>query len=69
VRALPLVEQGSDACSFQAAGVPVLAFTTGQTDDYHKRSDTPDTLNYAGMAAIAAHAAAVIEALATAAPR
>ncbi len=43
----------SDHMEFYAAGVPVLHFFTGPHGDYHKPSDTPDKLNYAGAAAVA----------------
>jgi hypothetical protein len=39
----------SDFTSFYLADVPVLAFFTGQHEDYHKPSDDADKLNYEGM--------------------
>jgi len=39
----------SDFTSFYVADVPVLAFFTGQHEDYHKPSDDPEKLNYEGM--------------------
>ncbi len=39
----------SDFTSFYIADVPVLAFFTGQHEDYHKPSDDADKLNYEGM--------------------
>lgn len=38
----------SDFTSFYRKDIPVLGFFTGQHADYHKESDTPDKLNYAG---------------------
>lgn len=40
----------SDQTSFYAAGAPVLHFFTGTHTDYHKPSDTPDKINFAGAA-------------------
>lgn len=42
----------SDHASFASAGVPALFFFTGLTDEYHKPSDTVDTINFAGAAKI-----------------
>ncbi len=58
----------SDHTRFYRAGVPVLFFHTGSHEDYHRPSDTPDKLDVAGMARIAAVGAQVIARLA-AAPR
>ena len=38
--------QPTDVASFNLAGVPSLAFTTGAHADYHKPSDTADKINY-----------------------
>ena len=38
--------QPTDVASFNAAGVPSLAFFTGAHVDYHKPSDTADKINY-----------------------
>ncbi|MGE0360532.1 MAG: M20/M25/M40 family metallo-hydrolase [Vicinamibacterales bacterium] len=38
--------QPTDVASFNAAGVPSLAFFTGTHVDYHKPSDTADKINY-----------------------
>jgi len=40
---------GSDHFHFYDNGIPVLFFFNGIHDDYHKPSDTPDKINYAGM--------------------
>jgi hypothetical protein len=39
----------SDHASFDEAAVPVIFYWTDYHDDYHKPSDTPDKINYAGM--------------------
>lgn len=39
----------SDFTSFYLADIPVLAFFTGQHEDYHKPSDDAEKLNYEGM--------------------
>jgi Tol biopolymer transport system component len=44
----------SDQTSFYAVDVPVLHFFSGSHEDYHKPSDTPDRINAAGAAQIAA---------------
>lgn len=58
----------SDHTPFYRAGVPVLFFHTGTHEDYHRPRDTPDKLEMAGMARIAAVGAQVVARLA-AAPR
>lgn len=45
---------GSDHHHFHLAAVPVLAFTTGRHQDYHRLSDDAHRLNYPGLCAIAA---------------
>ncbi|WP_394837307.1 M20/M25/M40 family metallo-hydrolase [Pendulispora rubella] len=42
----------SDHMSFYTANIPVLHFFTGTHSDYHKPSDTPDKINYAGAARV-----------------
>jgi len=39
----------SDYTSFYLKDIPVLGFFTGTHSDYHKPTDDPETLNYAGM--------------------
>lgn len=39
----------SDHATFYLDSIPVLHFFTGQHEDYHKETDTPDKLNYRGM--------------------
>lgn len=43
---------GSDHLSFIRAGVPALFFTTGGFTGYHSPDDTPDKLDYGGMAQV-----------------
>ncbi len=50
---------GSDHMSFSTARIPTLFFFTGIHGDYHRPSDTPDKLNYRGMAQVAEMAAQV----------
>jgi Predicted aminopeptidases len=48
---LSLGESGfgpSDHASFYKRNIPVLFFFTGNHPDYHRPSDTPDKINYAG---------------------
>lgn len=48
---LALGESGfgpSDHASFYKRNIPVLFFLTGSHPDYHRPSDTPDKINYAG---------------------
>ncbi len=42
----------SDHTSFYNAGIPVLFFFTGTHKDYHKPSDKPDLINYAGEVSV-----------------
>jgi Tol biopolymer transport system component len=39
----------TDTTSFYPKGVPVLQFFTGSHEEYHRPTDTPDTLNYPGL--------------------
>lgn len=45
----PIFKGGSDHCTFANHGIPVLSFSTGITEDYHKSGDDADKLNYEGM--------------------
>lgn len=42
----------SDQVPFHEKGIPALHFFTGPNADYHRASDTPDKLNYPGLAAV-----------------
>ena len=53
---LTFTEEGSgpsDHSAFYSKNIPVLYFTSGAHDDYHKPSDTWDKINYPGMVNIA----------------
>jgi hypothetical protein len=47
---------GSDHAPFLNAGVPAAFLHTGMHSNYHRPTDTPDKLNYAGMENIAKYA-------------
>jgi Zn-dependent M28 family amino/carboxypeptidase len=49
----PAAGGGSDHVPFQALGVPVAFFHTGVHDGYHTPRDSADTLDYAGLTAVA----------------
>jgi hypothetical protein len=51
----------SDHAPFYQAGVPVLFFHTGAHPDYHRPTDTADTIDADGLARVAAVAVRVIE--------
>jgi predicted metalloprotease with PDZ domain len=55
----------SDSLSFYQKGVPVLNFFTGAHSDYHKPSDTADTINTAGEAEVLELVRRIVEDLAT----
>ncbi len=40
----------TDATSFYLAGVPIIHAFTGTHEDYHRPTDTPDKINYRGLA-------------------
>lgn len=54
----------SDHSRFYDAGLPALFLSTGGHGDHHRATDTPDKINPAGMARVAAVAARAIEQLA-----
>jgi aminopeptidase YwaD len=56
----------SDQRSFYDAGIPVLFFYTGSHPDYHRATDTPDKLNYAGEDRIVDLVARCVESIADA---
>jgi hypothetical protein len=57
----------SDHTSFYTAGHPVLFFFTGAHEDYHRPGDTWEKIDAPGLAAVAALAARVVDAVARAA--
>jgi hypothetical protein len=52
--------QPTDVATFNGAGVPSLAFTTGAHVDYHKPSDTADKINYEDLDRVAALGTAIV---------
>jgi predicted metalloprotease with PDZ domain len=55
----------TDASSFYLRGVPILSAFTGAHSDYHTPRDTPEKLNYEGVAQIARFMGLVAAGLAT----
>ena len=55
----------SDHASFLASEVPSVHFFTGAHSDYHRPSDTPEKLNYKGMADVSALTARMVLTLAS----
>ena len=55
----------TDASSFYLHGVPILSAFTGAHRDYHTPRDTPDKINYEGLAQIARFMGLVARGLAT----
>jgi hypothetical protein len=53
----------SDHSSFYKKKLPVLMMFTGAHGDYHKPSDTPDKINYPGLARVATFVTALVESL------
>ncbi len=58
----------TDSTSFQNAGIPSLNFFTGSHENYHRPSDTADTLNYEGMDQVLDLASGVLRRLLAAEP-
>ncbi len=56
----------TDASAFYLRGVPILSAFTGSHEDYHTPRDTPEKLNYEGVARIARLMALVVRSLAVA---
>jgi Tol biopolymer transport system component len=46
----------TDVTAFYPKHIPVLSFFTSSHDDYHRPTDTPDKINYAGLTRIATFA-------------
>jgi Zn-dependent M28 family amino/carboxypeptidase len=55
---------GSDQLSFIEKGIPAFQLCTDPNADYHRSTDTPDKLNYEGIASIASFTAEVARFLA-----
>ncbi|HOI42295.1 MAG TPA: M28 family peptidase [Elusimicrobiales bacterium] len=58
----------SDQVSFIEAGVPAMQLFSGADPDYHKPTDTPDKLDYRGMARTAEFVREIVDYLAGPAP-
>lgn len=54
----------SDHVPFYYAGIPVLHYFTGNHEDYHRPSDTPDKIDIQGLITVLNHVKIVIEKLA-----
>ncbi len=55
----------TDSTAFYLAGVPILSAYTGTHTDYHTPNDTPDKINYEGLARVASLFADLVEDTAT----
>ncbi|MGB4839112.1 MAG: M20/M25/M40 family metallo-hydrolase [Saprospiraceae bacterium] len=53
----------SDHASFYNAGIPVLAFFTGQHSDYHKPTDDHQNINYTGITDVVEYIYTVVNTL------
>jgi Tol biopolymer transport system component len=51
----------TDITALYPKGIPALSFFTGSHDDYHRPTDTPDTLDYKGVERVTKFAAALTE--------
>ena len=47
------IYERSDHFNYARKGIPIVFFTTGMHDDYHKPSDEPSKIDYAKMARVA----------------
>lgn len=54
----------SDHSSFYAKGIPVLHLFTDLHEQYHRSTDTPETINHAGVSRVASYATRVTRLLA-----
>ena len=59
----------SDHYNYGRFGIPVVFFTTGLHEDYHKPSDEPETLNYEKLAKVSQFIGDVVGAVASGATR
>ncbi len=55
--------QPTDVATFNAVGIPSLAFFTGVHPDYHKPSDTADKIDYEDLDRVVDFAAAIVRKL------
>ncbi len=65
VRTIPFVQRfgWSDQAAFARRGVPTLFFYTGRTGDYHRMTDTTESVNASGGAGVASLAFDTLRAL------
>ncbi len=56
-------KDGSDHAPFMKVGVPAVFLHTGLTRTYHKATDTPESLDYNGMAQILQYAVELLKAV------
>jgi Zn-dependent M28 family amino/carboxypeptidase len=54
----------TDSASFNLAGVPTLAFFTGTHEDYHRPTDTAESVNVQGIDRIVAYATRIVRSVA-----
>lgn len=59
----------TDSTAFYPKGIPILSFFTGSHEDYNRPTDDPETLDYEGMARIAALGTAIVQDVVSAAER
>jgi C-terminal processing protease CtpA/Prc len=52
--------QPTDVATFNSASVPCLSFFTGNHEDYHRPSDTPDKIDFEDLDRVVDFAAAII---------
>ncbi len=64
-RSIPGASQSSDQQSFIDVGVPGVQLFTAATTDYHRPGDTPDKIDSAGLAKVAAVATEAVNYLAS----
>ena len=65
---LPITPGGSDHCTFSAQGIPVLSFSTGATEDYHRATDDVEHVNITGLMQLHAYLMVVLDGLMVAVP-
>lgn len=57
------LEGATDHLPFYRAGIPAITLDTGIHGDYHRAADTPDRVNYLGMALIYRYARSIVRGL------
>jgi Zn-dependent M28 family amino/carboxypeptidase len=64
VKTIAPITGASDHLPFYRRGIPAFMLITGIHSDYHREGDTPDKINYSGMALIYRYARAILDGLA-----